>query len=165
MRSALGGIITAFLVFAGGRLDAQEALPKVGDKAPRVVVHDLNGKPVDLGRYVGSKPMFLEFWATWCTSCQELRPHVRAARKTFGRKVEFIGINVAVNQTPQGVREYLGKNDPDFQTLYDDEGNSTRAFRVPATSYIVIIDRSGRIAYTGVGGVQSFDKALDAVSE
>ena len=31
-----------------------------------------------------------------------------------------------------------------FRTLYDDEGTSTRAYQVPATSYVVILDRSGR---------------------
>ena len=37
---------------------------------------------------------------------------------------------------------------------------SQRAFDVAATSYIVIIDRAGRIVYTGTGGSQSLDPAL-----
>jgi thiol-disulfide isomerase/thioredoxin len=165
VRNVLSSIIFVFLALSGTQIAAQGAPLKVGDKAPRVAVHDLDGKSVDLGRYIGSTPVFLEFWATWCTSCQELAPHVRAARKAFHGKIEFIGINVAVNQSPTGVREYLSKHDPDFHTLYDDEGNSTRSYEVPATSYVVIIDRSGTIAYTGMGGTQNFDKVLGAVSE
>jgi thiol-disulfide isomerase/thioredoxin len=158
-------VVSLLVLGSGSRLAAQDAPLKVGDPAPRVAVHDLDGTPVNLSRYVGAKPVFLEFWATWCESCRELLPHVRAARKALGGKVEFIGINVAVNQSPDGVREYLREHDPDFRTLYDDEGTSTRAYQVPATSYVVIIDRSGRIAYTGVGGTQSFDRVLDAVSQ
>jgi thiol-disulfide isomerase/thioredoxin len=158
-------VVSLLVLGNGSRLAAQGSPLKVGDPAPRVAVHDLDGTPVDLGRYVGAKPVFLEFWATWCESCRELLPHVRAARKAFEGKVEFIGIDVAVNQSPQGVREYLAKHDPDFRTLYDDEGTSTRAYQVPATSYVVIIDRSGRIAYTGLGGTQNFDRVLDAVSQ
>jgi peroxiredoxin len=158
--------VAAVLVLGSGRsLVGQTPELKVGDPAPRVTVHDLNGKPVDLGRYVGSKAVFREFWATWCESCRELLPHVRASRKRFGDKVQFLGINVAVNQSPDSVRKFLTKHDPDFQTLYDDEGTSTRAYQVPATSYVVIVDRSGKIAYTGVGGTQSFDRVLETVSE
>jgi thiol-disulfide isomerase/thioredoxin len=166
MSRVMALVVVAFLLLGSGReLVAQASELKIGDPAPRVMVHDLNGKPVNLGRYVGSKPVFLEFWATWCESCRELLPHLRAARQRFGDKVEFLGINVAVNQSPDSVREYLTKHDPDFQTLYDDEGTSTRAYQVPATSYVVIVDRSGKIAYTGVGGTQSFDRALEIVSQ
>jgi thiol-disulfide isomerase/thioredoxin len=157
----------AVLIFVGStqQLAAQDTELKVGDPAPRVVVHDLEGKPVDLGRYIGQKPVFLEFWATWCESCQELLPRVREAQQAYGSKVEFIGINVAVNQSPQKVRHYLETNAPGFRTLYDDEGTSTRAYQVPATSYVVVIDQSGRVAYTGTGGTQNFDRVLRQVSD
>ena len=165
MRS-LRAAVAVTIFFAGAPpLAAQDTELKVGDPAPRVVVHDLEGKPVDLGRYIGRKPVFLEFWATWCESCQELLPRVRAAQQTYGSKVEFIGINVAVNQSPEKVQHYLETNTPGFRTLYDDEGTSTRAYQVPATSYVVVIDQSGRIAYTGIGGTQSFDRVLRQVSD
>ncbi|HEV8456469.1 MAG TPA: TlpA disulfide reductase family protein [Gemmatimonadales bacterium] len=164
--SPLRAVVPCFMVLLGAQqLSGQDAALDVGDRAPRVVVHDLDGKPVDLGRYIGAKPVFLEFWATWCESCQELLPRVRAAQKAYGSRVEFIGVNVAVNQSPASVRRYLEAVDPGFRTLYDDEGTSTRAYQVPATSYVVIVGRSGKIVYTGIGGTQSFDRVLRQVSE
>jgi thiol-disulfide isomerase/thioredoxin len=163
--SPLKATVAVLLMLLGApRLAAQEAELQVGDLAPRVVVHDLDGKPVSLSQYIGRKPVLMEFWATWCESCQELLPRMRAAQKKYGSKVEFIGINVAVNQTPTGVRQYMQANDPGFRVLYDDEGTSTRAYQVPATSYVLIIDRAGKIAYTGIGGTQSFDRVLQQVS-
>jgi len=79
---------------------AQEAGIPVGSKAPIVSVHDLDGKPVDLGQWIGKRPVFLEFWASWCTNCAALLPTVKAAAHRYGSKIEFVGINVAVNQTP-----------------------------------------------------------------
>jgi thiol-disulfide isomerase/thioredoxin len=143
---------------------AQEAGIPVGSQAPRVTVHDLDGKPVDLGRYLGSKPVLLEWWATWCEQCEQLLPRLKAARGEVGDKVEFIGVNVAVNQSPERVRRYLKEKTPPFIALYDDEGVSTRAYRAPATSYVVIVDRAGTIAYTGVGGDQQFTDALHRVA-
>jgi len=136
----------------------------VGSAAPRVVVHDLDGRGVDLGRYVGVRPVFLEFWATWCELCAQLMPTVEAAHARYGSQVEFIGVNVSVNQSPARVRRYLAEHKPPFRTLYDDQGISTRAYRVPTTSYVVIIDRSGRVAYTGSGGDQQFDGVLRKVA-
>jgi thiol-disulfide isomerase/thioredoxin len=161
----LRGCIVILLLAGAERLAAQDSALKVGDRAPRVAVHDLNGKPVNLGEYVGVKPVFLEFWATWCESCRELMPRVQAAQKTYGSKVEFIGINVAVNETPAGVQKFMNAHAPGFRTLYDDEGNSTRAYQAPATSYVVVVDRSGKVAYTGIGGTQDFDGVLRRVSQ
>ena len=76
-------------------------------RAPVVTVHDLDGKPVDLGQYIGKKPVFLEFWATWCELCEELLPRVRAAKAAYGDRVEFLGVNVTVNQSRDRVRRYL----------------------------------------------------------
>jgi len=136
----------------------------VGSKAPVVAVRDLDGRSVDLGQYIGKKPVFLEFWATWCELCEELLPRIRAARTAYGKEVEFFGINVTVNQTPARVRRYLEQHKPGFRTLYDDEGTSTRAYQVPATSYVVIVDRKGNIAYTGSGGTQEFDPVLRRIT-
>ena len=151
-------------LLAGSEATGQETGLAVGTRAPAVTVHDLDGKPVDLGQYLGKQPVFLEWWATWCEQCDALLPRVRAARAELGDRVQFVGINVAVNQSPQRVRRYLESNDVPFRTLYDDEGASTRAYAAPTTSYVVIVDRAGRVAYTGTGGDQDFLGALRRVA-
>jgi peroxiredoxin len=143
---------------------AQEAGLAVGTKAPAVTVKDLEGKPVRLDQYIGKQPLFLEWWATWCEQCDALLPRVRAAHAELGDQVAFFGINVAVNQSPERVRRYLESSKPPFRTLYDAEGESTRAYQAPTTSYVVIVDRAGRVAYTGTGGDQDFLGALRRVA-
>jgi thiol-disulfide isomerase/thioredoxin len=165
MRKLFAVVVLAISMSLGSRtLAAQESGIVVGAQAPAVAVHDLDGKSVDLSQYIGKKPVFLEFWATWCTNCEELLPQVRAAQAAYGSKVEFIGVNVTVNQSPDRVRRYLETHQPPYRTLYDDQGTSTRAYQVPATSYVVIIDRAGKVAYTGIGGAQKFDDALRQVT-
>lgn len=152
-------------LLAGARpATAQDAGLAVGNRAPAVVVKDLDGQPVDLGQYIGHQPVLLEFWATWCEVCRDLMPTVRAAHREFGDRVEFFGVNVTVNQTPERVRKYVAAEHPPFRTLYDEEGVGVRAYQAPTTSYVVIIDRAGKVAYTGTGATQDLASALRAVS-
>mgnify|MGYP001166119808 CR=1 FL=1 len=168
MRS--GVVVTGLLVglaalSPGSSLQAQgETGIAVGAKAPVVMVNDLDGKPVDLGQWIGKKPVLIEFWATWCSNCEELLPRFKEAHSKFGGRVEFLGVNVTVNQTPERVRRYSGEHGLPFRVLYDDKGTSTRAYMAPATSYVVIIDAAGRVVYTGVGTEQQFEAALKRVS-
>ena len=73
-------------------------------------------------------------------------------------------MNVTVNQTPERVRRWIASNDPPYRTLYDDKGVSTRAYEAPVTSYIVIIDAAGKVAYTGTGADQDLAGALARVT-
>jgi len=162
MRWWTGAMLVALLAGAAPAA-AQEGL-KVGAKAPAVVIDDLDGKPVDLAQYIGRKPFMLEFWATWCSVCEELLPKVKAAKAAHGAKVEFFGVNVTVNQTRERVRRYLERHEPPFRTLYDEQGVAARAYDVPITSYIVIVDAQGRVAYTGSGADQDIDAVLRRVA-
>lgn len=166
MKNRITIVLLTLLLTTGVRsLPGQESGIAVGSSAPKVRVNDLKGQPVDLGRYIGKRPVFLEFWATWCELCEELLPRVRAAQAAYGSKVEFIGVNVTVNQSPERVRKYLDIHKPGFRTLYDDQGTSIRAYQVPATSYVVIVDRAGKVVYTGSGGTQDFDNVLRRITE
>jgi hypothetical protein len=62
------------------------------------------------------------------------------------------------------VRRYVAEHQPPFRTLYDDAGTSTRAYAAPTTSFIVIVDRAGKVAYTGTGASQDLAAALRAVT-
>jgi thiol-disulfide isomerase/thioredoxin len=136
----------------------------VGADAPVVSVNDLEGKPVDLGGYIRKQPVVLEWWATWCELCAELLPRVKALHATYGDRVAFIGINVTVNQTPARVKKYLAEHRPPYRTLYDDRGVSIRAYKVPSTSFIAVVDGNGKVVYTGTGGEQDLDPVLRQVT-
>jgi thiol-disulfide isomerase/thioredoxin len=160
----LASIVVLAVALGASPSAAQETGLAVGSRAPAVTVRSLDGERVDLGRYLGKEPLFLEWWATWCEQCDALLPRVRAAKAEVGDEVRFFGINVAVNQSPERVSRYVESQDVPFRTLYDDEGVSTRAYAAPTTSYVVIVDRRGRVAYTGTGGDQDFLGVLRRVA-
>jgi thiol-disulfide isomerase/thioredoxin len=158
------GLAAMILVFGLGSvrpLRAQfEAGIPVGTKAPVVTINDLDGTPVDLGTVLGKKPVLIEFWATWCALCKALLPQLESVRKTFGDKVELIGVNVTVNDSKSRVGRYLAEHKPPFRVLYDEKGVGARAFDVPGTSYIVVVNQAGKVVYTGSGDGQDLVAAV-----
>ncbi|HXI21573.1 MAG TPA: TlpA disulfide reductase family protein [Gemmatimonadales bacterium] len=166
VRLAGAGLMLALagLPWAAPAAAQDESGIAVGTTAPIVAVPDLAGQAVNLGQWIGKKPVLLEFWATWCPNCEELLPRLQKAYREVGSRVEFIAVNVTVNQTPERVKRYVESHDVPFLVLYDDKGTSTRAYQAPTTSFVVIVDRAGKVIYTGVGGDQKFEPALDRVA-
>ncbi len=124
---------------------------------------DGEGGTVDLSEVIGSQPVLLEFWATWCENCKALHPRMLEAHRKFGGEVSFFAIAVGVGQSERRVRKHLEKYPVPFPTLWDGGGEAVRAFQTPATSYIVILDSEGRVAYTGLGRDQDIEAAILAM--
>lgn len=145
-------------------LGAQDVGLPLGTRAPAVTVEDLDGTPVDLGRYIGQQPLVLEFWATWCPVCAALEPALQTAHRRYGERVRFLAIGVAVNESPRSIKRHLADHPLPFAVLYDADGAAVRAYRAPTTSYIVVVDGSGKVAYTGTGAEQDLAAVLERVA-
>jgi thiol-disulfide isomerase/thioredoxin len=157
--SFFAAVIAGGFIFAAPAA-AQDLGIEVGSTAPAVVVQSLDGKSVNLGQYIGKTPMLIEFWATWCPNCRELMPTLLDAQKKYGQKVKFVNLAVAINQSPEKVRRFLAAHPLPHETLYDLDGKAAGAFDAPATSYVVVLDKSGKVVYTGLGGKQDLEAAL-----
>jgi thiol-disulfide isomerase/thioredoxin len=158
-RVSFAAVVAAGFLVAGSAA-GQDLGIEVGSRAPAVTVHTVDGKAVDLGQYIGKTPMLIEFWATWCPNCRELMPTLLDAEKKYGKRVKFVALAVAINQSPERVRRFLAAHPLPHDTFFDTEGKAASAFDAPATSYVVVLDRTGKVVYTGLGGKQDLDAAL-----
>lgn len=151
-------LLAAIIVPATAR--AQEVGIEVGATAPTAKVHTLDGKEADLAQYIGKTPVVMEFWAIWCPNCKELEPTLLAAAKKYDKQVKFVGIAVSVNQSPEKVKAFVAKHGMPGDQFFDTKGNATGAYDVPATSYVVVLNKAGKIVYTGLGGKQNIEAAI-----
>ncbi len=132
----------------------------LGTDAPSAAVHKLDGTQTDLSQYIGKAPVLIEFWATWCPVCKELEPKMLDLAKRYGSQVKFLGVAVSVNESPRRVKAYAEKYKYPYELVFDTDGNAVTAYDVPTTSYVVLIDKSGKVVYTGQGADQDLETAL-----
>jgi len=135
---------------------------ELGEVPNAVVIEDLEGDDVDLAEYIGGGPTLFEFWAVWCENCEALHPQMQAAHELYGDEVRFVAVGVAVGQSKRAIRRHLKKHPVSYPTLWDANGGAVRAFKAPVTSYIVILDADGRVAYTGAGADQDIEAAIQS---
>src|SRR5258705_9934058 len=87
-------MFAACLVLARPALaqDDEIGLPLGSAPPASIQVETLDGQPVNLGSYVGKKPVLVEFWATWCPICKAILPKLEEARQKHSHKVAFLAV-------------------------------------------------------------------------
>lgn len=160
MRFRSIAVAAAVVAAFASRSSAQDIGLELGSAAPAAAVETLEGKPADLATYVGKKPVLMEFWATWCANCHELEPTMKAMHAKYGSRMEFLGVAVSVNQSVERVKAYVQKHQLPWTQVFDRKGAASGAYDAPATSYVVVLDKAGKVVYTGLGGKQDLEPAI-----
>lgn len=153
-------LVLASLTFTPDPARAQELGLAIGTKGPDAALETLDGKPASLASAIAGRPAVIEFWATWCSNCKELEPTLVAAQQKYGKQVAFVGVAVSVNQSTERVRRYVAEHMLGFTHFYDRRGHGVEVYDVPATSYVVVLDRNGIVVYSGLGGKQDIEGAI-----
>ena len=128
----------------------------IGQKMPAFEVTTLDGTVMESGKIIGNKPLFLVFWATWCPNCKREIPNINQLSEEFGPKarngegMEFLGVNVGVNDSLRKVRRYAKKYTMDYPIYFDKDSSLTKRFKVSGTPTVIIVDKSGTVRYRDV---------------
>lgn len=132
----------------------------IGTRAPHLAFATLDGRTVTLGDET-VRPVYLKFWATWCTTCLEQMDAFRADHARFGARVDFIAVNTGVNDDPAAVAAYLREVVLPMPVAIDD-GQLGAAFHLKVTPQHVVIGRDGIVRYMGHLGDERLQGELQA---
>lgn len=81
----------ALLAFATSRT---AGAPEPGDRAPRFTAPLLEGGDSVALQDLRGRPVFLNFWASWCIPCRDEAEIIRRAHESYGSEVHFVGIDI-----------------------------------------------------------------------
>lgn len=144
------------LLIAGCGTTAPEAKPaasgpvvglKIGNLAPDFSVSMLDGKTIKLSELRG-KPVFLNFWATWCPPCNQEMPDIEKVYKD-NFPVQIISMNE--KESPMAVGSFLSQKGYTFPVAFDLKGEIAGLYMVTGIPTSYAIDANGIIRYVQTG--------------
>ena len=120
--------------------------PKFADD---FTIRTADGKPFRLSAHRG-RPVFVNFWATWCPPCLEEMPAMERlwrAQKDAG----LVVVGVTVDADPGVVSPFVKRLGLTFPVGLDTKMDLANTYGVRALPSSFIIDREGRLAALALG--------------
>jgi thiol-disulfide isomerase/thioredoxin len=113
-----------------------------GNIAPNFEASTLGGERFRLADFRG-RPVFINFWATWCGPCRVELPDIQATSQRFADQ-GLVVITVNNGETAKAARRYLDDLDLDFGVRALDPGSDvTRRYRAEGMPTSIFIDANG----------------------
>lgn len=137
-----------------------------GTAAPDFTAYDPDGKPVKLSDY-RDKIVLVDFWATWCGPCKVTMPHMEKLHKKLGPQ-GLVVLGVCVWDTKQKFDGW--QKNPEVKTSYlkvfdpagrGSENIAKKLYSVSGIPTFYLIDRAGKILYSGVGSGPKTESGLN----
>jgi peroxiredoxin len=108
-----------------------------------------SGETITLDDYRGDV-IYLTFWASWCIPCRQEMPYLAQLWQRHREAgLQVIGINV--EEDIDAARQFAREYDLPFPLVHDGNRAVSTQYRVPGFPTHYIVDRRGKIRYSGLG--------------
>ena len=109
---------------------------------------DLKGEQYDLQQSIGTKPIMLIFWASWCPTCKTEVPKInKLAEKYQQLGMEFVAVNVGFNDTVERALAFVQQTGMTYRAYFDGSGTIAEKYRLQGVPTVIIADRQGIVRF------------------
>ncbi|MCL6517598.1 TlpA disulfide reductase family protein [Alicyclobacillus sp.] len=158
------GAANSAAVSQGGANAATPAMPLVGHPAPDFALPKLTDGGVvrlsDLRKQ--GQVLVLNTWASWCGPCIDEMPVLVDASRRYQGKVQFVGINMTVEDSAADAKRFVETHHIPYLTLLDPQGAFLEGYHIVGTPTTFIVRPDGVISNSILGPVTkaSLDAAI-----
>ena len=132
-----------------------EAAGVTAQIAPDFTFTDLvTGKTTKLSD-LRDKPVYLNFWATWCPPCVKELPHIQAKYEQYKDRIHFLAISLDGEQ--EAPAQFISSKGYTFTVSYGNGREISRAYNIEAMPASDIIGTDGTIKAQIVGSMDEAD--------
>jgi peroxiredoxin len=119
-------------------------------EAPDFTLDNLEGSAsTTLSDYRG-QVVYLSFWASWCTPCRQEMPFLaKLSERHAGEGFQVLAVNV--DEQAQAAKDFVAQYELPFPILRDGDKAVSKQYRIPGFPTHYIVDRTGRIRFSGLG--------------
>ena len=146
-----------------GKIEAQDYVDQIGfigENAPDFTLQTLTGERFNLAEQRG-RPIFLNFWATWCPPCLAEMPDMQKLQQALGDSILIVGID---GEPADTVREFVQDRGYTWTFVLDPDNEAARTYDVSFIPTSVFIDAKGVIVRKFVGQ-KDYETFLKAARE
>lgn len=123
-----------------------------------------NNNQITLSDYRG-KVIYLDFWASWCSSCAKALPLFKEWNQEFGD--DFVVVSVNVDEVKGDGLLMAQRFQLDFPVAYDENLDIAKLYEVSVLPTSFVIDKKGDIHYRHIGfqevDIIKLQKAIEEV--
>ena len=117
--------------------------PEIGKLAPDFELSNLDGQVVSLSDFRG-KPIFLNFWATWCGPCRFEMPFIQKMYEELSSEGLVI-LAVNLQENPARVKKFVENLGFTFPVLLATNSEVPLAYNIRAIPATFFVDKNGII--------------------
>lgn len=144
----------------------KEGKPVVGFPAPDFSLKDVDGQTVRLSDFRG-KPVFVNFWASWCPPCREELPDIQRLFEAKQGTVNIITVNLtSTEESTDKLVRFVKDGGFTMTVLLDSNGSVANKYRIRSIPQSIFIDDKGiiRKKFTGAMTSEMLDSFVGDVS-
>ena len=125
-----------------------------GTAAPDFTLKTLAGNTATLSSFQG-RPVFLNFWATWCGPCRtEMAEIARAYRAHANEGLQVLAIDLTDQERQlNDVRKFVDELQMPFPVLLDEKGKVRKRYVLRGVPTSVFIDARGVVRLVNPGPI------------
>ena len=123
--------------------------------ATDAVLTRFDGQQTSIRELYTDKPLYINFWASWCGPCVNEMPNIDSLAQKYGYRINFASISVY--EEPGYAKAFVQRSGFSMSFYTGDNQLLGNAYGLSAIPVSILVDKDGNIIAKAVGGMSESD--------
>jgi len=112
-----------------------------------------NNQSVSLSSFRGNKPVFVNFWGTWCPPCRSEMPAMESFYQEHKNDIQIIGVSMYPRDDPMQVLNFVKQANYSWKFIHDGDYKIAEKYEIANVPSSFFIDKNGIIQAVQIGAM------------